>query len=408
MRRFKCCDVCLLLMLCLSFRYSYAQHFEIGDNHKRATIPFKIIRDMIIVKIMINDKGPYNFVLDTGVGLMIITQPNLIDSLNIKNKRLIKITGLGTGEDLDAYVTSGLKINIGDNINSTDMSAAIFTKDHFGLENYAGIPIYGLVGYEFFNSFAVKVSFTDTLITVGLPKDIRPFRKSYKLPLTIEDHKPYITANLLLGNGKPMDAKLIVDLGAGHPILLENLVDKNNGLPDKFISGNLGMGINGPISGYLSRIDEVNLGKYKLKNVIASFPDYELKKEDDITVKRDGNLGIDILKRFNMIIDYQSGALYLKPNSNFNTSFEHDMSGLEYYADGKDLKHIIISRVERGSAGDEIGLQKGVSVNFKPVEKMGIEEIDNMFRSRTDRTLLLEIFRDNRYDKVVLTLRRRI
>src|ERR1700753_621248 len=107
MRQFKCCGICLLLMLCLGFRYTYAQRFEIDDNHKRATIPFKIIRDLIIVKLMINDKGPYNFVLDTGVGLMIITEPKLIDSLNVKNKRLIKITGLGNGEDLDAYVTSG-------------------------------------------------------------------------------------------------------------------------------------------------------------------------------------------------------------------------------------------------------------------------------------------------------------
>jgi len=408
--RFKYCAFAVMLLLCC-IKQSYAQGFELENNQKRADIRFRLLRDMIIVPLKINGKGPYNFILDSGVGIMIITEPKLIDSLTIAHKRLIKISGLGNNEDFDAYVTSGLDISMPDGIRGKDISAAIFTKDHFGISNYAGMPVYGLLGYDFFSNFAVKINFEDSTLTVGAPKDIRVFKRGSKLPLTIEERKPYIQTRLVLPDGNPMTAKLVVDLGAGHALSVENLIEKNKGLPDKFISANLGMGLTGPISGYLSRIHEIELGKYKLKNIITSFPDSILKKEDTLSVKRDGNLGLGILKRFNLIIDYPDQMIYFKSNLLLHMPFEHDMSGIEYFAGGDNLKHIVINRVEKGSAADDIGLIKGdeiVRINFKSVQEMSIEEIDNIFKSRNDRSILLDVYRDGVYDRLILTLKRRI
>jgi hypothetical protein len=364
---------------------------------------------MMIVSLRINNRGPYNFVMDTGVGLMVITDPTLIDSIGVITKRTIKVVGLGgDGEELDAWVTSNLDVRL-DNVSGDNLSAAIFKKDHFGLSNYAGIKIHGLLGYEFFNSFAVRVNFMDSTLTVGALKDIRISRKSCRVPISIEEHKPYLNSDVTLANGTVIHSKLIVDFGAGHSLSLEKLLGLNYN-PERCITANLGMGLSGPISGYISRITQMQLANYKVSNIIASFPDFN-ELSSKLSVDRDGNLGIDVLKRFNIVIDYQSNALYIKPNYNFKQPFEHDMSGLEYYADGNDLKRIIINRVETGSAGDDIGLRKGdeiVSINFKPVAKMSIEEIDGIFRSRNDRTLLLEINHDKQLDRVILTLKRRI
>jgi S1-C subfamily serine protease len=201
----------------------------------------------------------------------------------------------------------------------------------------------------------------------------------------------------------------VIDLGAGHPLSLDNMV-KNHDLPKKCISANLGIGFNGPISGYLSRINEIQLGKYRIKNLISSFPvDDSLVSK--LKMKRDGNLGIGLLKRFTVVFDYPGNAIYLRPGPNFDAPFEHDMSGLEYYADGSDYKRIIISRVEPGSAGDKIGLERDdeiVSINFKPISGMSLEQIDNIFKSQNDRNLLLGISHDKKLDEVILTLKRRI
>ena len=67
-----------------------------------------------------------------------------------------------------------------------------------------------------------------------------------------------------------------------------------------------------------------------------------------------------------------------------------------------DLLHQL-KNVFRLEKGDEI-----MSINFKPVAKMTLEEIDSIFKSRDGRGILLEIFHDHRYDKVILTLKRRI
>jgi hypothetical protein len=341
---------------------------------------------------------------------MIITEPKLVDSINIQNKRTIKMAGLGEGDAFEAYVTPPLKIDI-PGLTSYDVAAAILKTDHFNLSNFVGIPVHGLLGYEFFNNLAVKLNFTDSTITVYRTRDARLFKKGTKIPITIESHKPYLEAKVKLPNGTEQLCKLVIDLGAGHPVSLENMI-KKNGLPQKFVIANLGVGLAGPISGFLSRIDEVDLGKYKIKKVITSFPnDYDEETLKNLSIPRDGNLGVGILKRFMVIFDYHDNALYLKPNSSFGDPFEHDMSGIEYYAAGEGFKRLIISRIEPGSAADEVGLEKDdeiTAINFKPVADMTLEQIDNILKSKNERNLLIEVYHDHKFDRVILTLKRRI
>src|ERR1700749_2942740 len=89
----------LLCILLCGFFPANAQSFDLEANRKHVTIPFRLIRNMIIIRVKINGKGPFNFILDTGVGLMIITEPKLLDSIELTSKRTIKIPGLGQGED---------------------------------------------------------------------------------------------------------------------------------------------------------------------------------------------------------------------------------------------------------------------------------------------------------------------
>ena len=397
--------VSILSFFCLS---SSAQFFDVDTGRKNVNIPFRLIRNMVVIKLQINNKGPFNFVLDTGVGLMLMTEPTMVDSINLVQKRSIKITGLGDEGDYEAYVTSPLKIGI-PGLYSNGISAAILKKDYFNLSGYVGIPIHGLLGWDFFNNLAVKVNFSDSTLTVCRPKDLKVPKRSQRLPITIEEKKPYLETQVTFPNGKKAKNKLVIDLGAGHPLSLENLI-KTSGLPTVYIRANLGVALNGPINGYISRMKEINIGKYKIKNVITSFPDGN-NQSQAYSVPRDGNIGVGILKKFNVIFDYTNSAIYLKPNETFDVPFEHDMSGIEYYSTGDDLNHLIVSRVEPSSPADEVGLEKNdeiISINFKPVAQMGIEEVDNLLKSRNDRSILLEIYHDKRYDRVILTLKRRI
>ena len=384
-----------------------AQYFQLLNNRKQVTLPFRLIRNLVIVKLNINGKGPFNFILDSGVGLMVITDPTLLDTLNLSGGRTINLAGMGKGKECEAYLVSGLNVEM-NSISSVNVGAAVFKKDQFGLSNYAGVLVHGLLGYEFFNKLVVKIDFNDSTLTAFKPGVFKPNKKYSKLSISIRDNKPYLSSTIQFCDYTRRSCRLIVDIGAGHPLSLEH-DDISHWPVDRAIKANLGMGLTGPINGEISRVSCLLLGKYKLSNVLSSFP--EAIADSKKYTPRDGNLGLEVLKRFNVIFDYADSALYLKPGTSLKEPFERDMSGLEYYAQGDELKRVIIDRVEPGSAGDLIGLQKDdelVAVNFKPVASMSLEDLDGIFKSRDGRGLVLEIFRNKKYENVLMFLKRRI
>lgn len=385
-----------------------AQHFSINSNKKKVSLHFQMVRDMMVVPLYINQKGPFNFILDSGVGLMILTDPTLIDSLNIDTLRTIKLYGSGNTVSFDAYRTAPLNVVFkGGGIAGNHISAAIFKKDHFGLSNYTGMPIHGLLGYEFFANMAVKLNFSDSTLIAAKPGIFKPFKKGVELPISIEENKPYLKTNIMMPDGCLAQHKFVVDLGATHPLSLEKQ-DQYKGYLQNAIVANLGLGLTGIITGRISRVTEIELGKYKFKNVITSFPD---SNHNGFIIPRDGNLGLGILKKFSLVLDYQNGKMYLKSNYRFKEPFEHDMSGLEYYAGGKDLKHIFISRVEPGSAAEEAGIVANdeiTAVNLKDATQMNIVELDKLFKSKDKRSILVEIYRNKAYATMIMTLKRRI
>lgn len=366
----------------------------------------------MIIELQVNGKGPFNFILDTGVGLILITDPNLIDTLSIKTLRSINIVGFGEGETLNALITPSIDIAIG-STSAKNLTAAILKKDIFELSNYVGIPIHGLIGYEFFNSFVVRINFSANTLTIYRPDKTYFLRKGSRIPISIEERKPYIITDIELKPGQKIPAKLIIDTGAGHPISLEMLNGIPFSLPDERIKGNLGVGLSGPINGYIGRISSLHLGKYTLSNVIASFPDYEDVASRVFSINRNGNMGIAILKRFNVVFNYGRSAMFIRSASSLKETFEHDMAGMEISAIGEKYDRLIITRIEPSSAAEEAGLMKGdeiLSINFMPVSEISLSEIENMFRSRNNRSFVLDILSkdSNDTERAILTLKKRI
>lgn len=393
----------------------YAQRFEFSGKRKKEIVPFKMVKNLMIIQLMINGKGPFNFVLDTGVGLFLISDPKLVDSVEIKNLRSINIAGFGDGEPLSAYVTSSLEVGFA-STRATGLSAAILKDDVFELSSYVGMPVHGLIGYEFFNSFIVRINFTLNTLTIYRAETPYVPRKGYRVPITIEDRKPYLVSDIHMSSGEKIAAKLILDTGAGHPLSLETNGGVPFEVPETNIPGNLGIGLTGPISGYISRISSLKLGRYELKNVVTAFPDYDDVGAKVYSLSRNGNMGIAVLKRFNVVFDYNNSALYLKPGATLEDAFEHDMSGLELSAAGDKFDRLIVTRVEPGSSAADAGIGKDdeiLAINFKPIAEITPSEVDNMFRSKADRSFILDVLphgSKNRKDmeRVILTLKRRI
>lgn len=388
---------------------TYAQQFLFkGDRHKDA-ISFIMVKNLIIVPIYINNKGPFNFILDTGVSPMIITDPTLIDSIGLKVSRSIKISGLGRGNEIDAFVSNDISVQIGkafiDNIPT-----AILKKDIFGLSNYLGVKIYGLLGYYFFNSFIIEIKYSSKRLIFknpGSPGKI----KGERIPIEIIGNKPFVNINIQSPGLGDIKIKTLIDNGASHAISLERLNEKPFPVSKDAIQANLGVGMSGPIDGSIGRLTSLKIGSFTLKNVLASYPIY-----DDVAAKillkdRNGNLGADVLSRFNVTFDYEDKSIYLKKGKQFNRPFEHDMSGIEVYTQENKTLHYYISRIEPGSPAEKAGVlvdDEIVSINFVPVATYKLNEINNLFKSADGKNIILSIFRDNKLMVKVFKLKQRI
>jgi predicted metalloprotease with PDZ domain len=105
---------------------------------------------------------------------------------------------------------------------------------------------------------------------------------------------------------------------------------------------------------FVTTIKEFKLGPYKFRNVPVNVfrDDYNVTSYPHLG----GLIGNDMLRRFNVIINYDKKEFHLLPNSHYNDYFDYAYSGLElYYIDGK----IIVGDVAKDSPAEKVGLLEG-------------------------------------------------
>ena len=399
----------LLLTIAMTIKSGYAQNFEFSNDRKKDAINMILIKNLVIIPVYINEKGPFNFILDTGVGPMIISDPSIADSLNIKDLRTIKISGLGKGGEIEAYVTTSLHARIG-KATLEHIPTAVLKEDLFRLSSYVGMPIHGLLGYHFFKSFIVELKYSTKRVIFYLPSYGKKI-KGERIPLEMINDKPYAKIEIESPELGALTLKMLVDNGASHAISLEILNKKPFPLPPVSILANLGMGLGGLISGSIGRVPVVKLGSFQLNNVLTSFPKYEEVAGKVLLNDRNGNLGADILSRFDVTFDYADTAMYLRKNGGFNRPFQHDMAGMEVYSDDTQLKRYYIGRIEPGSPAELGGLEADdeiIYLNFIPASGYSLTEINKVFREGDDKTVIITILRKGQLNIKVIKLKQRI
>jgi hypothetical protein len=393
---------------------------------RRAAIKFDMHRNLIVVAARLNGQGPYHFLLDTGVNNSLITNPALADSLHLELGEELRVVGAG-GEDtpLRAYRTNSLRVEM-PGLVAPSMKWLILSEDALNLSGYAGTRIDGILGAEFFQSLVVAVWPLRGELVCHPPDYNQSSRRAWaSLPLSLSYGKAYLEANVaqlppatatLTAAATPaaLPLRLLLDTGAGHALSLETSADRRLHLPAAHLRTDLGRGLSGIIKGHLGRVSTLQLGRYPLQQVLTSFPDsgqvhQRLRQQD---AQRQGNLGYEVLKRFNFVIDYPHQRLLLRPNAHQRRPFEHDMSGLDLIAAGPGFRYCLIVNVAPGSAAAEAGIEPDeelLAINVLPTAVMSLSEIFRLLRAQDGQRVLLVLRRpDGELRTVSLRLRRQI
>ena len=432
----------LLVFLFVNSVNSFSQEgFQFKSNKNKITIPFQLINNLIIIPVELNNVK-LNFLLDTGVEKTVLFSLEETDSVSFKNIEKIKIRGLGSGESIDALQSKYNTFKIND---LADYSHEIYMilDQEVNFSSQLGIPVHGIIGYAFFKDHFIDINYTRKNINVY--KSVASFsekklKKFSSLSMTLELEKPYIKASTTL-NSKEINLKMLIDTGGSDALWL---FENNNDIktPSKHFDDFLGRGFSGNIYGKRSRIDNFKIGKYDILFPTASFPDTLSLKSVNMVDGRNGSIGSEVLKRFNILFDYKNKKMYIKSNLNFKEPFNYNMCGIEIQHNGtqwvqeeqtlrakfvsealpitetefKDIKYSFklkpifeISQVRPNSPAEVAGILKGdiiVKINGTDAYRYKLQDINQIMQSEEDRWIVIEVQRINKILKFKFQLKK--
>ena len=377
--------------------------FNLPPGKTKYTVPIELIGNLVVVKVILNNTLPLKFIVDTGIRTAILTDKTFTDLLNINYTRIIPIPGVGGKKLIDAYIASGVSLDIS-GLKGTGHSLLVLEEDLLQLRNYLGHNIQGILGYELFSRFIVEINYRKKTMTFYEPeafakKKISENKKYYAMPITVEDTKPYCMARVVFYDGSEVQARLMLDTGASHALMLHEESSSDIHIPDNKIRSHLGRGLGGDIIGEIARVKLLDLDKFKFEHVITTFPDYQSYGQDYKKIYRNGTLGGGIFSRFKIIFNFMDGFVYMKKNSTYKNPFNYNMSGIIIKAHGLYLNKFEIIEVRENSSARKADIKVGdkvIRINNQPTLNLKLDEINGLFNSKPNRVIRLELSRDGK------------
>lgn len=370
--------------------------FFMKEEQRKVTIPFVASNSLIIVPVSVNGNTPLNFLVDTGVRSNILFSKNLGDALGLEYSRRIKLVGADGSDDLMASVSPINHFDLGP-IEGIFQSLLVLEQEFLELESVIGVPIYGILGYEFFKFNPIKINYDSGKIDFYKPSAIKWRPLFYrKLDMTIYENKPYINATIKQKDGSFLRAKLLIDTGANHGLLLNRETTDAITMPSLFLESSLGQSLGGVLYGYIGRIDYMKFANFKLDEVLTSYPDetpfsYVIKGSGRL-----GSLGAEVLGKTKLIFDYPRSRLFVRKAGNFYEPFEYDMSGMSLKKIPDEDNRIYVSEVRPGSPAQRAGIEafdEILTLNKLPTFIWELGEINKLMRSEAGKKITIEIRR---------------
>ncbi|MDZ4794325.1 MAG: aspartyl protease family protein [Bacteroidota bacterium] len=219
-----------------------------------------------------------------------------------------------------------------------------------------GERIDGIIGYSVLNRYIVKLNYDILKLTFCTKGTIHYPRGGYLLKPTINQ---LIAQQLRVKDDKTVTSRFLYDMGAGVCMLLNRDFIEDSALIDRKKKRWIkeGEGLGGKIDMELLVIKEVKLGPYRFRNV----PTYVFDDVNNVTSYpfMGGLIGNDILRRFNVILNYARNDIHLAPNSHYADVFDYSYSGIElYFVEGL----IVVGDVAKGSPAEAAGVKEGDEV----------------------------------------------
>ena len=351
----------------------------LGIATSDAAVPFLLENGLLYVAGNVNGSPPLSFVVDTGA----------------------------TTTSLDPAVAQAADIAAG---SKAPLLAAkrIFPEQVFALASTAyitamsGHATAGVLGQPQFSRYSLALDF-DRSRAALLSPDICPSAAA-RLPIVTAGGLPFVEASIPLPDGQQATGLFLIDTGQPGPgiVLAAGFVAAHPALL-------AGPRLEQPAAGKspattLVRLPELRLGSLRLHAPIAAVGTGNGNTDN---ARLAGVLGLEALRRFNLIVNRRYGALFLEPNRHTGDAFEADMSGLllDTTADGK----LVVAAVTPGSPAAAAHVQAGdvlVRMEDKTIAAANLGSVVAALRSAPGETAHAAFERNGKRLRTTLRLKR--
>ena len=371
-------DKCFFLIIFLLPLSLFAQEIFTADTAKPFTsFSFKMYSGgvMILKAKFENVPDSFNFILDTGSGGISLDSGTCKEFNIATTPTDTTITGIGGKRKVHFVFNKQLNLpgltvqHLNFHVNNYEVLSSVY-----------GEKIDGILGYSFLSRYVVNLNFDTHVISIFSPGKMKYPEGGHTL-------KPIFTSipiqYLTIRDAKKLSHNFYFDTGAGLCFLMSEQFTKDSAvlLPRRKPFLTQAEGMAGRLQMRLTVIKEVKIGPYRFRRV----PTYLYKDNDNVTSYpfSGGLIGNDLLRRFNLTINYGQREIHLLPNNHYNDPFDYAYTGLGiYYIDEK----IMVIDVIPNSPADIAGFKTGdelISVGFN--FSQSIQEYKNILQNTKEK-----------------------
>jgi hypothetical protein len=302
---------------------------------------------VILIKARLGDfPDSLNFILDTGSGGISLDSTTCLRlKLNplASDKTILGIAGIRQVRFLYNQVLNLPNLSV-DSMN-------FHVNDYDILSEVYGEKIDGIIGYSFFSRYIVDINYDSLRVSVYTKGTFRYPRGGYLLRPLIPN-LPII--NVQTADARKVNGRYYFDTGAGLCALFSTDFISDSDLLDnrKKVYLTQAQGLGGKATMRLTTIKEVKLGPFRFRKVpVYLFDDnYNVTSYPSLC----GLVGNDILRRFNVVLNYDRRCICLTPNSHYYDQFDYSYTGVSIYWEEGLIR---VGDVMSGSPGEKAGLK---------------------------------------------------
>jgi hypothetical protein len=368
-------------------------------------LPFTMEANHIILQAQVNRHAPIGFLVDSGDGH---------ESINTPRAAAFGLSSYGSTASYGGGNLAQFSLASGANFTFPGVELHkqhVDLLDQTGLEKALGLPLGGILGYDFLSRFIVEIDYDAKIITLHQPSAWHYTGHGTTVPITFDDGIPFFEAQISVPTQPAIPAHMIMDFGAADtmtftsPFVREhNLVQlagtdtramKPAGLENQFFAQ----------TNMRGRIDVFRLGGLVAHSIPVSLSANTSGAYSDDTFA--GTVGEGIYTRYHVFLDYPHHRAIFEPTAKTPAPFpERKTYGLTLIASGEDLHTFLVTAVRAGSPAERDGFLKGdiiSGLDDKPATAFTLAQLRDVLL-RTGETHDFKIFRAGKQTSIITTV----